>query len=239
MAAMSHGTSAKRMTDVHAALRRDLRLSRNRSDLRSREAMTAWRPKSRAGADRSRPRAGGAGRAQREPLWGCGGPARTCQAIMVPCPLHRCAKASLWKCPLHAMCGSMLILLGFSEIAHCGAKMHIAPSFRYCLVSPTFDRAAMCGFYLAIARSSVRRSAPAIPVRSFAKLRSEKIRPSTLAAGSPQVHCSRDAGSLVAARASRVARSSEARTQSCGGLCRFFADRKQERERQTALGRTW
>ena len=160
---MSHGTSAKRMTDVHAALRRDLRLSRNRSDLRSREAMTAWRPKSRAGADRSRPRAGGAGRAQREPLWGCGGPARTCQAIMVPCPLHRCAKASLWKCPLHAMCGSMLILLGFSEIAHCGAKMHIAPRFRYCLVSPTFDRAAMCGFYLAIARSSVRRFVGRLP----------------------------------------------------------------------------
>jgi hypothetical protein len=31
-------------------------------------------------------------------------------------------RRALWKCPLRAMCGSVLILLGFSEFAHCGSK---------------------------------------------------------------------------------------------------------------------
>jgi hypothetical protein len=80
---------------------------------------------------------------------------------------------------------------------------------------------------------------PAVPARCFAKLRSDKNQTkhsgSRFRAGSLQSICR----VLVAARASRVARSTEARTQELRRLCPFFADRAQEGDKQTGLGRTW
>jgi hypothetical protein len=67
MAAVSHVIWAKRMAEVHAELRRGLCAQPQRERSRSQKAMTAWKQKSRADAGRSRPQAGGAGRAQREP----------------------------------------------------------------------------------------------------------------------------------------------------------------------------
>jgi hypothetical protein len=63
----------------------------------------------------------------------------------------------------------------------------------------------------------------------------QKRRPSTPAADSAQVRCSRYAESLVTARASRVAKSTEAGTQERWLRCWVFTDGVQEGDRQ---GRT-
>jgi hypothetical protein len=55
------------MAEVRAALRCGLHLNRNGSNYRSREAMNAWKQKSRAAAEPVQAEVGGAGRAQREP----------------------------------------------------------------------------------------------------------------------------------------------------------------------------
>jgi hypothetical protein len=67
----------------------------------------------------------------------------------------------------------------------------------------------------------------------------DETRPSTPAAESAQVRCSRYAESLVTPCASRGARSSEARTQELRRLCPLFAERAQEGDERTGLGRTW
>jgi hypothetical protein len=125
MAAVSHGTSAKRwpMSTQRYAATSTLVVT---GAILLTGGHDRMRPKGRTGAGQSRA-ARRRSRSRTARALSCGGPATARQAVMVPCPLHRCAKASLWKCPLCAMCGSMLILLGFSEIAHRGSKPHIAP----------------------------------------------------------------------------------------------------------------
>jgi hypothetical protein len=85
MAAVSHGTSAKRMTDVHAALRGDLGRNGSYPLTGSHDRMATQGP------DRCRPVKG---REPAEPVahsasldGGCGGPATARQAVMVPVPL--------------------------------------------------------------------------------------------------------------------------------------------------------
>jgi hypothetical protein len=107
---------------------------------------------------------------------------------MVPCPLDRCAKASLLEV---SSARNVRINVDFAwflgirtlrvKNAHC-AKVLILP--RFSLVRP----AAMCGFYLAIARSAVC-SSPFLR-RPSLNCDPKKIRPGTLAAGSTQVRCS-------------------------------------------------
>jgi hypothetical protein len=65
-----------------------------------------------------------------------------------------------------------------------------------------------------------------------------KNRPSAPAADSAQVHFSRYAESLVTARVTcrQIARS---QAQELLRLCPLFADRAQEGDKQTGLGRTW
>jgi hypothetical protein len=99
------------------------------------------------------------------------------------------------------------------------------------------DRAARCGFYLAIARSAVWAS-PFLRNPS-PNCERAKNRPSTPAADSAQVRCSRYVESLVAAHALGVARLSKVRTQELRRLCPLFADRAQEGGKPTGLGRTW
>ena len=94
------------------------------------------------------------------------------QAVMVPCPLHRCAKASLWKCP---SARNVRINVDFAwflrnrtsrvKNAYC-AKVLILP--RFSLVRPGRNvRLLSCP-------RSVGSLLPAVPARSFAKLRSDK-----------------------------------------------------------------
>lgn len=92
--------------------------------------------------------------------------------------------------------------------AHC-AKVLILPRFS------SARPAARCGFYLAIARSAVCFP-PSLRDPSPYCDRTKK-RPSTRTADSAQGRCSRYAESLVTARASRVARSSEARRRTSSG----------------------
>ena len=152
---VSHDTSAKRMTDVHAVLRCEPRLGR-----KARDTSAAERVRSAA----------------------------------------RCRNCR-WLSGLDESAG---------VVCRTSREVLDVPAL---LPHPTAPHLA--AFYLAIARSSVG-SPPFLRGPSL-NCDPKKIRPSTLAGGSAQVHCSRDAGSLVAARASRVARSSEARTQGCGG----------------------
>ena len=67
------------------------------------------------------------------------------------------------------------------------------------------------------------------PARTFAKFRSDKARPSITRASAAPVCCSRYDESLVTARASRVAKLIEARTQQLTLLCRSFARTRQYR----------
>jgi hypothetical protein len=76
-------------------------------------------------------------------------------------------------------------------------------------------------FYLAIARSAVS-SSPFLRGPS-PNCDQTKTRPSATGAGSAHVRCSRYAESLVTARASRVAKSTEARTQERRLQCWVFA----------------
>jgi len=95
----------------------------------------------------------------------------------------------------------------------------------------------MCGFYLAIARSAV--CSPPLLLSPSPNCDRTKNQTNTPAADRSQVCCSRYAESLVTVRASRVARSSEARTQELQRLCPLFAERAQESGKQMGLGRTW
>jgi hypothetical protein len=95
----------------------------------------------------------------------------------------------------------------------------------------------LAAFYLAIARSA-GSSSPFLRGPS-PNCDQTKTRPSATGAGSAHVRCSRYAESLMTARASRVAKSTEAGTQELRRLCRLFADRAQEGDKQTGLGRTW
>ena len=62
---------------------------------------------------------------------------------------------------------------------------------------------------------------------------------SMIVIGTNQVCFSRYAESSLTAPASSVARSSEARTRSCGGCARCLQIRRRKATRQTGLGRTW
>ena len=99
------------------------------------------------------------------------------------------------------------------------------------------DRPAPRAFYLAIARLAV--GFPPFPCGPSPNCDRKENQTKHPAADSAQVRCSRHAESLVTERASRVARSSEARTLELRRLCWFFADRAQEGDKQTGLGRTW
>jgi hypothetical protein len=160
-------------------------------------------------------------------------PRSRCQAILVPCPLHRCAKARLLDV---SSARNVRInvdfawLLGIRTLqvknAHC-AKVLI------CLVSSSSDQGAPCAFYLAIARSAVC----SLPLLLGPSLNCDRkdSRPSAPGAVSRQVCCSRYAASSVVARASRVAKSTEATARERQLLCLFCANRA--RHRGTKLDR--
>ena len=124
----------------------------------------------------------------------------------------------------------------------CG-KSHIAGRKRTSLQDtdiPAFSSSPtaphIAAFYLAIARSAV--CFPPVPARSFAKLRSDKKQTKHPAADSAQVRCSRYAESLVTARPSRAATSSEAGRRSCGGRARCLQiGRRKSTSRGVSAGR--
>jgi hypothetical protein len=172
---VSHGTSAKRMADMHAVLRRDLH----------------------------------SGRKTRDVSFGLG--ARGVRMIVSSMGWANRQAVVLFR----TSCGMSDVPMLFCH--------------------PT--AAHLAAFYLAIAR-------PAVWASPFLRSSSPncdrtKNQTNAPAADRSQVCCSRYAESLVTVRASRVARSSEARTQELRRLCPLFAERAQEGGKQTGLGRTW
>jgi hypothetical protein len=233
MPQLSQPTSVKRMAEVHATLRRG-HCPQSRSERsRSRRAMTAWTQNSRAVAARSRPPAGGAGRAQREPRRGCGGLA--CRSPSGQ--WTRRASALHQKDPFrtHAAC-CLKFPIGC-------ANAHLA--VQKCTLRQRADVAALlvistgrrCGFYPAVNRSAIR-SPPILRCPSLAydqtKTQTKRAR-----ADSAQVCCRRFAESLVICTRAMLAKSAEVRTQELRWLCALCADRTQARHKPTVLVATW
>jgi hypothetical protein len=80
----------------------------------------------------------------------------------------------------------------------------------------------------------------AVPAKSFAKRRFEQKTKPTPRQQIPRKFVAVEMPNLlVTARASRVARSSEARTQELQRLCPLFAERHRKTASRRGLGRTW
>jgi hypothetical protein len=192
--------------------------------------MTAWWPKSRAGA----------GRSSRKPA----APVVHSASLDGPAAVRQRRAKRSW---LRAYCSLGRNTRGAHSL-DCSmscAKRHAVMLSRTLRqvsdLSMLFCRSTaphLAAFYLAIARSAV--CAPPILRGPSPNCDQTKTRSRISAAHSVQVRCSRHADSLVYERASCVAGSTEAGTRELRRLCPLFAERAQEGGgKQTGLSRTW
>jgi hypothetical protein len=134
------------------------------------------------------------------------------------------------------MCAELCL---FSRSLKMQAAVQRAPRDKSMIFRPSADTSSRRRLRLLSCNRSVGGLLLAVLAKSIAKLRSNKKQANTPVADPSQVCCSRYVESLVTARASRVARLSEARTQELRRPCPLFAERAQESDQQTALGGTW